>query len=147
MLADRTAHYELPKLTVVRICSRAREAAFTPEAVASPLAKRPYDLRHAAVSTWLNGGVPPTDVAEWAGQSVEILFRIYAKCLDRGIQQNRQRVQTLSATSDHGQTWPVYLPWTADHGRIQPYQPDISPKIQALIRAAQKPHLSRRELI
>lgn len=27
---------------------------------ASPLARRPYDLRHAAVSTWLNGGVPPT---------------------------------------------------------------------------------------
>lgn len=28
------------------------------------LARTPYDLRHAAVSTWLNGGVPPTTVAE-----------------------------------------------------------------------------------
>ncbi len=91
-VGDRN-HDELPKLTVVRVWSRAREAAFVPEVVASPLAKRPYDLRHAAVSTWLNGGVPPTDVAEWAGQSVEVLFRIYAKCLDRGTQRNRQRVQ------------------------------------------------------
>ncbi len=84
---------ELPKLTIVRAWKRAREAAFTPEVVASPLARTPYDLRHAAVSTWLNGGVPPTDVAEWAGQSVEILLRIYAKCLDRGTQVLRQRVE------------------------------------------------------
>ncbi len=97
-VGDRN-HRELPKLTVVRVWSRAREAAFVPEVVASPLAKRPYDLRHAAVSTWLNGGVPPTDVAEWAGQSVEVLFRIYAKCLDRGTQRNRQRVQ---AALGHG---------------------------------------------
>jgi integrase len=97
-VGDRN-HQELPKLTVVRVWSRAREAAFTPQVLASPLAKRPYDLRHAAVSTWLNGGVPPTDVAEWAGQSVEVLFRIYAKCLDRGVQRNRQRVQ---AALGHG---------------------------------------------
>jgi integrase len=92
-VGDRN-YQELPKLTVVRVWNRAREVAFTPEVAASPLAKRPYDLRHAAVSTWLNGGVPPTDVAEWAGQSVEVLFRIYAKCLDRGVHRNRQRVQT-----------------------------------------------------
>ena len=35
----------------------ARTLALTPEQVASPLATRPYDLRHAAVSLWLNGGV------------------------------------------------------------------------------------------
>ena len=92
-VGDRN-HKELPKRTVVDVWKRAREAIFTEALIASPLAKRPYDLRHAAVSTWLNGGVPPTDVAEWAGQSVEVLFRIYAKCLDRGTQRNRQRVQT-----------------------------------------------------
>jgi len=48
---------------------------------ASPLAKRPYDLRHAAVSLWLNAGVPPTQVAEWAGHSVNVLLRVYAKCV------------------------------------------------------------------
>ena len=48
----------------------------------SPLAKRPYDLRHACVSTWLNGGVPPTKVAEWAGHSVDVLLRICASSLE-----------------------------------------------------------------
>jgi integrase len=46
-----------------------------------PLARRPYDLRHACLSTWLNGGVYPTQVAEWAGHSVYVLLRIYAKCV------------------------------------------------------------------
>lgn len=69
----------------------ARAEAFTPEVYASPLARRPYDLRYAAVSTWLNGGVPATQVAEWAGQSVEVLFRSYAKCLDGGEAALRQR--------------------------------------------------------
>jgi len=42
---------------------RARAAALSPEEYASPLGRRPYDLRHAAVSTWLNGGVPAPQVA------------------------------------------------------------------------------------
>jgi len=64
-----------------------------PEVLATHLAETPYDLRHAAVSTWLNGGVPPADVAAWAGHSVEILLKIYAKCLDGGTELLRQRVQ------------------------------------------------------
>jgi hypothetical protein len=40
------------------------EMALTPAEVASPLARRPYDLRHAAVSTWLNAGLTATQVAE-----------------------------------------------------------------------------------
>jgi integrase len=84
---------ELPKLTIVRAWRRARESVFTAEVVASPLVQVPYDLRHAAVSTWLNGGVPATDVAEWAGHSVEILHRIYAKCLDGGEAVLRARVE------------------------------------------------------
>jgi site-specific recombinase XerD len=79
--------------TVIRVWQRARQATFTAEVAASPLAKSPYDLRHAAVSTWLNGGVPPTTVAEWAGHSVEVLLAIYAKCLDRSDALIRARVQ------------------------------------------------------
>jgi integrase len=66
---------------------------FTPEVAASPLVRTPYDLRHAAVSTWLNGGVPSTTVAEWAGHTVEILHEICAKCLDGEAALVRQRVQ------------------------------------------------------
>jgi integrase len=84
---------EMPKGTIVRSWRRARRDVFTSEVAASPLAATPYDLRHAAVSTWLNGGVPPTQVAEWAGHSVEILLKIYAKCLDGGAEILRQRIQ------------------------------------------------------
>ncbi|MDP9863375.1 MULTISPECIES: tyrosine-type recombinase/integrase [Streptosporangium] len=60
----------------------ARTLALTPAQVASPLARRPYDLRHAAVSLWLNAGVSAPDVAERAGHGVDVLLRVYAKCLD-----------------------------------------------------------------
>jgi integrase len=45
------------------------------------LARRPYDLRHAAVSTWLAGGVDPALVAEWAGHSLAVLMEVYVACL------------------------------------------------------------------
>jgi integrase len=66
------------------VWAEARTLALTPGQVASPLAGRPYDLRHAAVSLWLNAGVPATEVAERAGHSVEVLLRVYASCLDDG---------------------------------------------------------------
>ena len=40
--------------------------ALAPAEQTSPLARWPYYLRHACLSTWLNGGVYPTQVAEWA---------------------------------------------------------------------------------
>ncbi|GAB3145848.1 tyrosine-type recombinase/integrase [Microbispora hainanensis] len=64
------------------VWQEARKLAFTPAQVSSPLARRPYDLRHAAVSLWLNAGVSAPDVAERAGHSVDVLLRVYAKCLD-----------------------------------------------------------------
>jgi integrase len=59
-----------------------RELAPTPAQVAAPLAGRPYDLRHAAVSLWLNSGVPATDLAARAGHSVDMLLKVYTKCID-----------------------------------------------------------------
>jgi integrase len=44
--------------------------------------RRPYDLRHAAVSLWLNSGVPATEVARRAGHGVAVLLKIYAHCID-----------------------------------------------------------------
>lgn len=86
-------HSELPKGTIIKAWDRARRAVFTDEVYAGPLAKTPYDLRHAAVSTWLNGGVPATRVSMWAGHSVEILLKIYAKCLDGEDAALRARVE------------------------------------------------------
>jgi integrase len=72
---------ELPTITYRRAWTKARQAALTAAEQASPLARRPYDLRHACLSTWLNGGVYPTQVTEWAGHSVDVLLRIYARCV------------------------------------------------------------------
>ena len=72
---------ELPTITYRRAWTKARQMALTAAEQASPLARRPYDLRHACLSTWLNGGVYPTQVAEWAGHGVDVLLRIYAKCV------------------------------------------------------------------
>jgi hypothetical protein len=59
----------------------ARAIGLSPAQAASPLARRPYDLRHAALSSWLAAGVPPTEVAARAGNSVKVLLTVYAKCL------------------------------------------------------------------
>ncbi|MEV5777547.1 tyrosine-type recombinase/integrase [Streptomyces antimycoticus] len=64
------------------VWARARKAALGPEQQASPLGSRPYDLRHACVSLWLNSGVDPVEVARRAGHTVAVLLKVYAKCLD-----------------------------------------------------------------
>jgi integrase len=93
---------ELPHLAYMRSWRAARRATFTDAVYASPLARTPYALRHACVSTWLNGGVPATQVAEWAGHSVEVLLKVYAKCLDGQDGVARRRVQ--EALGHHGPT-------------------------------------------
>jgi integrase len=75
---------------------KARAAAFTKAETASLLARRPYDLRHAAVSTWLNAGVSPAQVAEWAGHTVDVLLRVYAKCIAGQQEEAKRRI--LEAT-------------------------------------------------
>ena len=67
---------DLPESVYGRAWHGARLLAFTPAVASSSLARRPYDLRHACLSTWLNGGVEPTQVAEWAGNSVQVLQSI-----------------------------------------------------------------------
>jgi integrase len=44
--------------TYTRVWRKARGTALAPAQVDSPLAARPYDLRHACVSLWLNAGSP-----------------------------------------------------------------------------------------
>ncbi|APU18612.1 tyrosine-type recombinase/integrase [Actinoalloteichus sp. GBA129-24] len=73
---------DLAETVYGRAWKRARVAVLTADQVATPLAARPYDLRHAAVSLWLNAGVPATEVAERAGHSVAVLLKVYAACVD-----------------------------------------------------------------
>jgi integrase len=94
--AMRAADGDLSDSVYGRVWSGARVAGLTPAEAASPLARRPYDLRHAAVSTWLNAGVPPTQVAEWAGHSLAVLLRVYAKCIAGQEDAARRRVAVCS---------------------------------------------------
>jgi integrase len=72
---------DLAGSTIARVWDKARRAVLSEQAYASVLGRRPYDLRHACVSTWLAAGVPSTQVAEWAGHSVAVLHQIYAKVI------------------------------------------------------------------
>jgi integrase len=59
----------------------ARTLALGPELAASGLARRPYDLRHAALSLWLNAGGDPAQIAARAGNSVAVLLTVYTHCI------------------------------------------------------------------
>ncbi|MCU1628251.1 MAG: integrase family protein [Pseudonocardia sp.] len=84
-----------------RLWAAARAAALSEDETASPLARRPYDLRHAAVSTWLNSGVPAPQVAQWAGHSVDVLLRVYAKCIAGQEHEARRRIENALRTPVH----------------------------------------------
>lgn len=91
---------ELASVVCRRAWIAAREAALTDEQQASPLARRIYDLRHACLSGWLNAGVPPTQVAQWAGHSVDVLLRIYAKCIDGQDATAKRRIAEALSNDD-----------------------------------------------
>ena len=74
------------------VWDQARKAALTPARYRSPLGRRPYDLRHAGVSLWLNAGVPATEVACRAGHGVAVLLKIYAHCIDGQADAANQRI-------------------------------------------------------
>jgi integrase len=91
---------ELASITYRRTWGKARCAALPPDEYASPLARRVYDLRHACVSTWLNGGVQPAQVAKWAGHSVAVLLRVYARCIDGQDQIAKRRIEDALSEGD-----------------------------------------------
>ena len=72
----------LSESTYGRIWHAAREIALGPQLAATSLARRPYDLRHAALSLWLNATGAPAEVAARAGNSVHVLQDVYAHCTD-----------------------------------------------------------------
>lgn len=78
----------------------ARALALSRALASTPLAKRPYDLRHSALSTWLCAGADPAEVAQSAGNSVEVLLTRYAKCLYDRQSINNQRIEGLLSAYD-----------------------------------------------
>lgn len=74
------------------VWSKARHEALSKEEAASPLVRRPYDLRHAGVSLWLSSGVDPAECARRAGHSLAVLFRVYAKVLAQSQDRANRRI-------------------------------------------------------
>jgi hypothetical protein len=67
------------------------------------LLKAPVSLRHAAVSLWLNAGVPAPEVARRAGHGVAVLLKIYAHCIDGQATAANQRITEALGTPDAGE--------------------------------------------
>lgn len=85
--------------TYLGVWHKARAQALTAAEAASPLAETPYALRHAAVSTWLGAGVPPAQVAAWAGHSVAVLLRVYAKSISGQEEEAKRRIAEATQVS------------------------------------------------
>ncbi|WP_018088326.1 tyrosine-type recombinase/integrase [Streptomyces sp. FxanaC1] len=76
-----------------RAWDKARKAVLSEHEYSSPVGKRVYDLRHTCLTTWLNHGIPPAQVAEWAGNSVPVLLSTYARCIAGQIAELQQRIE------------------------------------------------------
>jgi hypothetical protein len=50
-------------------------------------------LRHAALTTWLNAGIAPAEVSKRAGNTVEVLLRRYAGCIDNQADSINRRIE------------------------------------------------------
>jgi Phage integrase family len=85
------------------VWAEARTKALTEAQCRSPLGRRPYDLRHAAVSLWLNSGVPATEVARRAGHGVAVLLKIYAHCIDGQADAANLRITDALSTPEPDQ--------------------------------------------
>lgn len=87
--------------TYWRVWEEARRYALPPDRAESPLAGRPYDLRHACITRWLNAGVPIAEVARRVGNSPEVIHRRYHGCIDGHEEAaNRRIAVNLAAEGD-----------------------------------------------
>jgi integrase len=86
--------------TYWRVWEEARAYALPPERADSPLAGRPYDLRHACITRWLNAGVPIAEVARRVGNSPEVIHRRYHGCIDGHEEAANEKISR--ALSDDG---------------------------------------------
>ncbi|WP_194893743.1 tyrosine-type recombinase/integrase [Catenulispora pinisilvae] len=73
---------ELAYSVLDKALKRARREVLSEEQVASTLAKTLYDWRHLCLTNWLNRGIPPANVASWAGNSVPVLLATYVNVID-----------------------------------------------------------------
>ena len=113
----------------------ARALALGPELAAGGLARRPYDLRHAALSLWLNAGGDPAQIAARAGNSVAVLLTVYTHCIHgHDDLLNQQIGRVLGPSEGLVRT----RPWKASGGtdRATPRKPAVTPTATAAAAVA-----------
>ncbi|GGQ20937.1 hypothetical protein [Streptomyces roseolilacinus] len=71
-----------------------------PHVFESPTGRRVYDTRHTRLTKWLNDGIPPAQVAEWAGNSVAVLLATYARCVDGQLPDLKRRLEAAGDLPD-----------------------------------------------
>ncbi|MFE4656605.1 tyrosine-type recombinase/integrase [Streptomyces hydrogenans] len=91
---------DLAGSVIRRAWRRARKEVLTPYEFGTPLGRRVYDLRHTCLTNWLNAGVPPATVAEWAGNSVPVLLSTYARCVDGQLHDLKRRIEQAGELPD-----------------------------------------------
>jgi integrase len=80
-----------------RVWAKARAAVLSGHEFQTPIGRRVYDLRHTCLTTWLNSGIPPAQVGEWAGDSVAILLAIYARRIVGRLDDYLKRAEGVQA--------------------------------------------------
>ncbi|MEV5414120.1 tyrosine-type recombinase/integrase [Thermopolyspora sp. NPDC052614] len=88
----------LPRYVYVATWNRARKAALTPQEYASPVARRPYDLRHANASMLLAAGVDSLQVARRLGHTIRVLLTVYAHWIDTGEDAANTKIEAIFDT-------------------------------------------------
>jgi hypothetical protein len=76
----------------------ARKAVLPPHVVDSPTGRRVYDNRHTRLTKWLNDGIPPAQVAEWAGNGVPVLLATYARCVEGQLPDLKRRLEAAGGS-------------------------------------------------
>ena len=61
--------------------------------VASGCGRSTFACTSRLVSLWLNAGLPAPEVAERAGHSVDVLLKVYAKCIDGDRSRVNERIE------------------------------------------------------
>ncbi|MFD9000395.1 hypothetical protein ACFV0T_05325 [Streptomyces sp. NPDC059582] len=61
-----------------------------------------YDNRHTRLTKWLNDGIPPARVAEWAGNSVPVLLATYARRVEGQLPDWERRLEAAGGLAERG---------------------------------------------
>ncbi|ALC31769.1 hypothetical protein ABE83_07320 [Streptomyces sp. CFMR 7] len=78
-----------------RVWEKARKIVLKPHEYRSPAGKRVYDCRNTCLTAWLNKGIPPAQVAEWAGNSVPVLLATYARCINGQLASYQKQMESI----------------------------------------------------